>query len=300
MTFDRTSEFKKYIRMKGAEETQEPLSIPQNKQEMLNDIKVFNKNTTELFKNINKISGKLAKLTELAKSKSLFEEQQTAPQIQRLTNEIHTNLQEINKEMKQIEENRKEIEKKYGITGQNENHREIVCKHLNYLVKNTTKSFTDVLQIRAESIKEQEKKKHKYSTQQSSTSNQIYQRNLNQFSFNEDDSIPPDSTEVDIPQSTSVLLTNEHLEQRVQGVQNIEHMLNELLGLYNHITFLVSTQEEMVRRIDENTEEAVFNVEQGHSQLQEALHSISSNRGLIIKSLLIILFFALVFLVFFL
>lgn len=235
----------------------------------------------------------------VAKSKSLFEEQQTAPQIQRLTNEIHGDLQQVNQEMKRVQELSLTLHNKYAASSQTDAHRDVVCKHLDFLVKNTTKSFTDVLQIRAESIKEQQEKKQKY-IPATSAGSQVYQRNMSGFTFQEETPVNDDDVEVDIPQSSSLVLSTEHLEQRVQGVQNIERMLNDLLGLYNHITYLFAAQDEMIKRIDENTEQAVFNVEEGHSHLQDALQSISSNRGLIVKSLLIILFFAVVFLVFFL
>ncbi|KAL7719318.1 Integral membrane protein sed5 [Entamoeba marina] len=297
--FDRTSQFKQYVEKNSSIKKNPSIQKNQNnRSEMINDVKQFNQATTLLFGHINDIAAKLTKLTELAKMKSLFEEQQTAPQIQRLTNEIHMNLQEANKEMKDVQATSKAIHEKYSTSQQTDAHRQVVCNHLDYLVKNTTKSFTDVLQIRAESIKAQQEKKQKYIPP--SQGSQVYQRNVSGFSFQDDAPTTDDDVEVDIPQSTSLVLSNEHLEQRVQGVQNIERMLNELLGLYNHITFLVTTQEEMVKRIDENTEQAVFNVEEGHSNLQEAFASISSNRGLIIKSLLVVMFFAIVFLVFFL
>lgn len=296
--FDRTNEFQTLISQLSPPQQTQQKTVPMTKKEMIQEIKQFNSLTTNLFKNINEITHKLSRLTELAKSISLFEEEQTAPQIQKLTNEIHIGLQNVNAELKTIEKTKSEIEKKYNMTGQNENHREIVCKHLNYLVKNTSKTFSDVLKIRADSIKEQEKKKMKYASLPTQN-NQPYQRNINQFSF-QDNELSNDETSIDIPQSTSALLSTEHLEQRVQGVQNIERMLNDLVGLYNHITFLVKEQDEMVQRIDDNVEESVFNIEEGHNSLQEAFASISSNRGLIVKSLLIILFFAVVFIVFFL
>ncbi|KAL7714223.1 Integral membrane protein sed5 [Entamoeba marina] len=282
--FDRTSQFKQYVEKNASIKKNLPNQKNQNnRSEMINDVKQFNKATTSLFGHINGVAAKLTKLTELAKMKSLFEEQQTAPQIQRLTNEIHINLQEVNKEMKDVQATSKIIHEKYSTSQQTDAHRQVVY----------------VLQIRAESIKaQQEKKQQKYIPP--SQGSQTYERNMSGFSFHDDTPTTDDDVEVDIPQSTSLVLSNEHLEQRVQGVQNIERMLNELLGLYNHITFLVTTQEEMVKRIDENTEQAVFNVEEGHSNLQEAFASISSNRGLIIKSLLVVMFFAIVFLVFFL
>ena len=296
--FDRTNEFNNLITQLSPNQPPIQKPLPPSKQEMIKDIKQFNSMTTQLFKNVNELTQKLSRLTELAKSISLFEEEQTAPQIQKLTDDISSGLIQMNGKMKIIEQTKHELDTKYKTNGQNENHRDIVCRHLNYLVKNTTMTFTDVLKIRAESIKEQEKKKQKYASLPAQN-NQPYQRNLNQFSF-QDSEPSNDETSIDIPQSTSALLSTEHLEQRVQGVQNIERMLNDLLGLYNHITFMVKEQEEMIARIDENTDESIFNIEEGHRHLTDAFASISSNRGLIVKSLLIILFFAVVFLVFFL
>ncbi|ELP89027.1 integral membrane protein sed5, putative [Entamoeba invadens IP1] len=298
--FDRTPQFRRFVQQKTGSDydLSRSKSAPPTKSEMLNDIKIFNKTTTSLFANINKIAAKLTKLTELAKSKSLFEEQQNGMQIQRLTSEIHQDLQRVNLDMKNAQKQSLDLHSKYPPSNQTEAHRDVVCKHLDYLLKNTTKSFTDVLQIRAESIKAQQEKKEKYIAPGQNSG--VYQRNMTGFSFHDEPLGTDQNVEVDIPQSTSLTMSTEHLEERVQGVQSIERMLNDLLGLYNHITFLVTTQEEMVKRIDENTEQAVFNVEEGHSQLQDALKAVSSNRGLIVKSLLVVLFFAIVFLVFFL
>jgi len=71
--------------------------------------------------------------------------------------------------------------------------------------------------------------------------------------------------------------------------------LAELGGMFQRFTAVVAEQGETIERIDANTEEASLNVEEGHAQILKYRKTMEANRGLIIKSFLVLFFFIVLF-----
>ena len=71
--------------------------------------------------------------------------------------------------------------------------------------------------------------------------------------------------------------------------------LAELGGMFQRFTSIVAEQGELIERIDQNTEEANVNVEEGGNQILKYRKSIVGNRGLIIKTFAVIFFFIIFF-----
>jgi syntaxin 5 len=58
---------------------------------------------------------------------------------------------------------------------------------------------------------------------------------------------------------------------------------------------ILAGQREMVQRIDDNVQDVEMNVEAGHSQLLKYYQNMTSNRWLMIKIMMIVMFFFAVF-----
>lgn len=61
--FDRTAQFRSFVKVRS-KTPHGDASVPQSKKEMIDEIRQFNHETTNVFKDVNNIAGKLTKLTE--------------------------------------------------------------------------------------------------------------------------------------------------------------------------------------------------------------------------------------------
>ena len=89
--------------------------------------------------------------------------------------------------------------------------------------------------------------------------------------------------------------TMEYMESRSQAIESIESTIAELGQIYQNFATLLSTQREMVQRIDDNILDMQMNVEGAHGQLAKYYQSISSNRGLMLKIFAVLIVFFMLF-----
>ena len=91
---------------------------------------------------------------------------------------------------------------------------------------------------------------------------------------------------------------NQYFDDRLKAADEIESTIGELGQLFRRLTTMISEQQEMVERIDEDIENAVSSVDQAHGALQKAYDAAASNRGLYMKIGGILALFFLFFTVF--
>jgi len=89
-----------------------------------------------------------------------------------------------------------------------------------------------------------------------------------------------------------------YLDQRSSAIDSIESTIAELGQIYQNFTHILAGQRETVQRIDDNIMDVEMNVTGAQDYLMKYYKSISSNRWLIIKILLVILIFFFIFVVF--
>jgi len=89
-----------------------------------------------------------------------------------------------------------------------------------------------------------------------------------------------------------------YLDQRSSAIDSIEATIAELGQIYQNFTHILAGQRETVQRIDENIMDVEMNVTGAQDYLMKYYKSISSNRWLIIKILLVVLIFFFIFVVF--
>ena len=78
-------------------------------------------------------------------------------------------------------------------------------------------------------------------------------------------------------------------------VSQMQSTLSELGSMFERFGSIVSEQGEMIQRIDTNADGSQANVGEAHTQIQKYQRSIAANRGLIIKTFVVLWAFILVY-----
>lgn len=91
---------------------------------------------------------------------------------------------------------------------------------------------------------------------------------------------------------------DDYIQDRADTMKNIESTIVELGGIFTQLAHMVKEQEEIVHRIDSNTDDAVMNVEAAHSEILKYFQSVTSNRWLMIKIFAVLILFFIIFVVF--
>jgi syntaxin 5 len=92
--------------------------------------------------------------------------------------------------------------------------------------------------------------------------------------------------------------TLQYYESREQAVNEVEKTIGELGQLFKRLATMISQQQELVERIDEDIESSVSSAERAHNILLKTYEKVASNRGLYMKIFAVFAIFILFFLLF--
>jgi len=260
----------------------------------------FSITTAKIGKELYDTSDKLAKLTKLTKKVGFVFDDPTV-EIEELTFIIKQNIHNLNKEIALLKASTKSST---NSSKQHQSHSDTIITSLNKKLATTTKDFTDVLHQRTETIKTQQDRLSKFTGNLSSAltptkpaTGVIYKSSLENL---------PESPQrqhgdvvVMMPQM-QIVQADDYTSQRAVAVENIERTITELGGIFQQLAAIVAEQGDTLQRIDENIDNSVTHVERGHEALLKVLHNVSSSRMLIVKLFLVLIVFAVIFIVFFL
>lgn len=228
---------------------------------------------------------KLQELRKMAKKKGIFNDQTS--EIQELTYGVKENIQVLNQKIEALE-------RKAKGTGTNRNqqvHSKNLVDTLKTRLLEVTKDFKDALEDRTKALEQQDKRRQIYS---SGKGNPLGQRQRP----------PPSGNAEDLEgggggsQAQGMTMVTSHYSSRAEAVQNVQRTIGELAQMFSKMAVLVTAQEEMIQRIDDDVDQANVNLSQGQEHLLSYFKYISSNRSLIIKVFLILIFFVIFFVVF--
>jgi len=255
--------------------------------------------SSKIGKEIYDTSEKLSKLTKLARTKSLFDD--PAVEIEELTFIIKQNIQNINKEIAVLRESSRAAH----VNKHNSAHSDTIVTYLNTKLASTTKDFKDILQVRTENLKTQQERRQRFTGSSVGTlstptrtpsESVLYKPQLDSLS----ESPARTGGEVAIAMPQMMMVQQEdYTSSRATAVENIERTIVELGGIFQQLATLVAEQGDMIQRIDENIDNSANYVERGHGQLLKVLYNVSSSRMLIVKLFLVLIVFAVIFIVFF-
>jgi syntaxin 5 len=258
----------------------------------------FTKASALISKGINETVTKLSKLTQMAKSKSLFEDNPVA--IDELISIIKQDLAKINHQIGQLSDY---LSKSQLGNMQNKQHSHNVITSLQSKLATTSDTFKSVLKVRSDNLKQQKIRRDQYSGSSLDTlarSDSPLYHPERKPTKSVTDSAPHAVIDFGASMQTTQMYDNQntaYLEQRDQTIESIESTIAELGQVYTRFASVLAEQRAMVERIDDNTQQVEMNVMGAHQQLLKYYENISSNRSLMLKSFGVLLVFFLLFVV---
>jgi len=278
----------------------------------------FAKRAARIGQAIHSTSNKLARLAQLAKRTSMFDD--PAQEIQDLTLVVKQDITGLNRaieDLQHLSANNRDGSYNKQINA----HSTTVVDNLRTRLKDTTKEFKDVLTLRTENLKNNQNRRKMFSASDTFSaargspllpksrlrSSQPGQQNTGNNGSSHQ--IPPHmdqgggaSTGGGIGNSMQQQLLgpmeDTYMNSRADALRNVESTIVELGGIFEQLATMVAEQGEMAVRIDENVEDTVSNVEGAQAQLMKYYKTISSNRWLAMKVFSVLLLFAVMFIIF--
>jgi len=245
-------------------------------------------------------SEKLEKLTKLAKKRSLFEDHTS--EIQDLTADINQDIKSINTQIASLQKISDSIKERTR-NQQVENHADTIVKSLKTKLQRATKGFSDVLEIRTENLKAQQKEREHFTGTALSpnfakrTESPLYrspQSPIALETYNGSGEVA-----INMPQQSLVLTQDRYLASRAEAVVNIEKTISELQSIFRQLANLVAEQQEAIDRIDKDVGLTEAHVSTAQSQLAQYYDKLRNNRWLMIKIFFVLIFFMIIFVIFF-
>eukprot|EP00922_Rhytidocystis_sp_ex-Travisia-forbesii_P010487 GHVS01015365.1.p1 GENE.GHVS01015365.1~~GHVS01015365.1.p1 ORF type:complete len:286 (+),score=58.17 GHVS01015365.1:73-930(+) len=239
----------------------------------------------DLSRDLNTSGLQLMELSQLAKQRGLFNDK--TAQIEHLSHDVKTYITDMNGKLEMLEKKTSGG----GASRQTTAHYHNVADALRNRLLQTTAQFKDVLQQRTESMRNQESRRNMYSS--ASTAYRrvggAAQAGGGAAFMAEDDRGG---------QQQSMVQRAQYSQERAEGMENVQRMIGELGQIFQKVASMVTQQDELVQRIDEDVDSSLHHVEQGQTELLNYFHRISSNRSLILKVFLILIAFVVFFVVF--
>jgi len=281
---DRTSEFKSFAEF--LEKNRKIPIVHHSRKEAIAQTISVNKRASEIGRKTSVTADKLKELTELAKSQSLFGD--PTEKIERLTETITRDINTIKGEIEELEH----IVNRNSGNKQSSDHSVTVIHSLNTSLLYTTKGLNDALHIRTQNLKAQEERRRKIIGERRTgpaPKNQVKY-------FDIDVTDIPDAV-IEIP---DILQTEDSLIlQRANAVRDIEGHIIEIQGIFKKLSSIVAIQHEQLARIGEKIDLTAEHADSALAELLKYLKGMSSDRWLIIKAFLIVIFFLFLWFMFF-
>lgn len=279
MAVDRTLEFRKLVKdfasQRGVDVDQ---SVTPQAQSQLNQLSAV------IGSEIHQASIRVQELRKLSKSKNLFNDK---------TNDIETLTFTVKQDIAMLD---KKIEALHAqVRGGNrsyQTHASNMVDTLKTRLLEVTKDFKTALELRTTSMEATQQRKDMWNPSQASASNPFPSRHRPTPSGN------PEDIEGGGMMGGAQAQVQGYHQSRAEAVTSVQKTITELAQMFNKMAMMVTAQEEMIQRIDADISETQHNLDQGQKHLLKFYDHISSNRMLIIKVFLILMFFVVFFVVF--
>ena len=281
----------------------------------------FNEAAAEVAEGIYRSANLVNKLTNLVKRQGLFDD--PTEEINKLIFRIKTNLDDLNVKCDSAQ---KYIDSKKGIFGtedQSSSHNNKVVSNLKIDLMHATKDFKKVLELRSSKMKDHHNRKEEmlgkglfspikmidgnHQTENKiknggSEENSRYRNdNFNKFvtpyeqNSSRCDNFGGVSTCHEMEEQQLLLnplQNDQYYDKREKAVTEVEQTIGELGQLFNRLATMISEQQELVERVDEDIEEARSNADRAQNALMQTYEKVSSNRGMYMKiGVIMVLFF---------
>ncbi|GAA5840046.1 hypothetical protein JCM3766R1_000654 [Sporobolomyces carnicolor] len=331
--FDRTPEFRSAVesaafRISSASpaSVQQPL-LPRNEGANKGGQRSeFARMAAKIGKDIQGTTGKLEKLAQLAKRKTLFDDRPV--EISELTYIIKQDIAALNQQIAQLQSFTQTNLNTGAGSKQVSEHNKNVVTMLQTKLADTTIGFKDVLEIRTQNMKASRDRTEQFTYSGASnpraappSDSPLYrppaatnalvpgEKGKGKAATNGaggdflalDFGAPTDSQlgaaeggymQMELAQQQG---DDQYLSSRSTAIETIESTVAELGQIFSQLAHMVAVQGEQVTRIDADTEDIAANVTGAQSELLRYYASVSSNRWLMLKVFGVLIIFFLVF-----
>ncbi|KAF5597003.1 syntaxin 5 [Fusarium subglutinans] len=298
---DRTSEFKSVLAQ--AQRKQSSSKVSSQRRSLLTDAQrdaanghaggpprrsEFARKAAEIGRGISATMGKLEKLAQLAKRRTLFDDRPV--EINELTFVIKQDLSSLNQQIGALQTLTKQQHPKADQEGE---HNKNVVYLLQGKLTDVSVNFKDVLEARTKNIQASRSRTENFISSVSQHTQPSIQQSASPLYGTPARNSPAPGAQDTLslnPVGDQQLLmmeeaqpSNTYIQQRGEAIEAIEKTIGELGSIFGQLATMVSEQSEMIQRIDANTEDVVDNVEGAQRELLKYWNRVSSNRMLIAK-----------------
>ncbi|KAH6672018.1 syntaxin 5 [Halenospora varia] len=306
---DRTSEFRSVLTQ--VQKRQASSKVGAQRQSLLTDAQKaangsangdtkprrseFARRAAEIGRGIGATMGKLEKLAQLAKRKTLFDDRPV--EINELTFIIKQDLSSLNQQISGLQMLSRAQHPKADQEGE---HNKNVVFLLQGKLTDVSANFKDVLEVRTKNIQASRSRTENFvSSVSAHAAPSISQSASPLYSTPARGSPGPGQDLLSLnPVGDQQLLMmeeaqpqNTYIHQRGEAIEAIERTIQELGGIFGQLASMVSEQSEMIQRIDANTEDVVDNVQGAQRELLKYWSRVSGNRWLVAKMFGVLMIF---------
>ncbi|KAL6858228.1 Integral membrane protein SED5 [Amphichorda felina] len=303
---DRTSEFKSVLAQ--AQRRQNTSKSSSQKRSLLTDAQKsaangdarprrsdFARKAAEIGRGISATMGKLEKLAQLAKRRTLFDDRPV--EINELTFVIKQDLSSLNQQIGDLQTLSRQ---QHPNADQEGEHNKNVVYLLQGKLTDVSVNFKDVLEARTKNIQASRSRTENFVSSVSQHAQPSIQQSASPLygTPNRSSPAPANDTLSLNPVSDQQMMimeegqqSNSYIQQRGEAIEAIEKTISELGGIFGQLATMVSEQSEMIQRIDANTEDVVDNVDGAQRELLKYWARVSSNRWLIAKMFGVLMIF---------
>lgn len=272
----------------------------------------FARQAADIGRGISGTMGKLERLAQLAKRKTLFDDRPV--EIAELTYVIKQDLSALNGSISALQALSRSgrASKPRGAADQEGEHNKNVVVLLQGKLADVSVNFKEVLEVRTKNIQASRSRTENFVSSVSAhsqapglepgrTDSPLYSTPQRGRSPKPGYGGGQDILSLDPPSSSSNALTrgtqsdqqllmmeeaqpsNTYINQRGEAIEAIERTIAELGGIFGQLAQMVSEQSEMIQRIDANTEDVVDNVQGAQRELLKYWGRVQGNRWLVAK-----------------
>ncbi|KAI0894282.1 putative ER-golgi SNARE complex subunit [Annulohypoxylon nitens] len=259
----------------------------------------FARRAAEIGRGIAATMGKLEKLAQLAKRKTLFDDRPV--EINELTFIIKQDLSSLNQQIGGLQTLTRQQHPRADQEGE---HNKNIVLMLQGKLSDVGANFKDVLEVRTKNIQASRSRTENFisSVSQHAQSSSLQQSASPLYGTPNRGTPSPgaDLLTLNPPAAMGdqqMLLMeeaapqNSYIQQRGEAIEAIEKTIGELGSIFGQLAQMVSEQSEMIQRIDANTEDVVDNVQGAQRELLKYWSRVSSNRWLIAKMFGVLMIF---------
>lgn len=259
----------------------------------------FARQAAEIGRSISATMGKLEKLAQLARRKTMFDDRPI--EISELTSIIKQDLAALNTQIGGLQALTRQQHPKGDKADQEGEHNKNVVLLLQGKLTDVSMEFKDVLEVRTKNIQASRNRTENFIAAVSQgvqpplqhTASPLYGTPTNRGS----PAPGADLLSLNPPGDEQLLLMeqaqpqNTYIQQRGEAIDAIQNTIAELGSIFSQLATMVSEQSEQIERIDANTEDIVDNVHGAQRELLKYWGRVSGNRWLIAKMFGVLMIF---------